>query len=304
MVYTMPGQRKPFIKNVFTLNECAHIVGAHVLCFADERAMLDKWRQFVVEVDPDVIIGYNIANFDFPYLLDRAEHLKIGTFPYLGRMQRKLQWFVVIEYNYNTLFPLGIKTEMKNTTFSSKAYGTRENKAISEFDQVMRWDDDNEPAFNTLRADLDGRIQFDMLQVMQRDYKLRSYTLNSVCAQFLGEQKEDVHHSIITELQNGNAETRRRLALYCLKVCFMVIFHFMSAVPELASKLGRSAPAEINGQAYELYQLYWNVACDWRAIQLSPGAWSADQGRVSVVSQGVWREFCNSSAEEWKLVWF
>lgn len=91
---------------------------------------------------------------------------------------------------------------------------------------------------------------------MQRDYKLRSYTLNSVCAQFLGEQKEDVHHSIITELQNGNAETRRRLALYCLKVCFMVIFHFMSAVPELASKLGRSAPAEINGQAYELYQLY------------------------------------------------
>jgi DNA polymerase elongation subunit (family B) len=26
---------------------------------------------------------------------------------------------------------------------------------------------------------------------------LRSYTLNSVCAHFLGEQKEDVHHSTI-----------------------------------------------------------------------------------------------------------
>jgi hypothetical protein len=33
-----------------------------------------------------------------------------------------------------------------------------------------------------------------------------------------GEQKEDVHHSIITDLQNGNDETRRRLAVYCLKV--------------------------------------------------------------------------------------
>ena len=53
---------------------------------------------------------------------------------------------------------------------------------------------------------------------MQRDYKLRSYTLNAVCAQFLGEQKEDVHHSIITELQNGTADSRRRLAVYCLKV--------------------------------------------------------------------------------------
>jgi DNA polymerase elongation subunit (family B) len=31
-------------------------------------------------------------------------------------------------------------------------------------------------------------------------HQLRSYTLNSVCAQFLGEQKEDVHHTMITEL--------------------------------------------------------------------------------------------------------
>jgi DNA polymerase delta subunit 1 len=54
---------------------------------------------------------------------------------------------------------------------------------------------------------------------MQREHKLRSYTLNSVCAQFLGEQKEDVHHSVITELQNGTPESRRRLAVYCLKVC-------------------------------------------------------------------------------------
>lgn len=53
---------------------------------------------------------------------------------------------------------------------------------------------------------------------MQREHKLRSYTLNSVCAQFLGEQKEDVHHSVITDLQNGTSESRRRLAVYCLKV--------------------------------------------------------------------------------------
>ena len=33
-----------------------------------------------------------------------------------------------------------------------------------------------------------------------------------------GEQKEDVHHSIISDLQNGDDETRRRLAVYCLKV--------------------------------------------------------------------------------------
>ena len=85
----------------------------------------------------------------------------------------------------------------KDTHFSSKAFGQRDSKETA----------------------LDGRLQIDILQYMQREYKLRSYTLNSVCAQFLGEQKEDVHHSVITELQNGTPESRRRLAVYCLKVC-------------------------------------------------------------------------------------
>ena len=96
---------------------------------------------------------------------------------------------------------LDVKTNAKDTRFSSKAFGTRDSKAIN----------------------LDGRLQIDMLQIMQRDYKLRSYSLNSVCAHFLGEQKEDVHHSIITDLQNGNDETRRRLAIYCLKVFYSVL---------------------------------------------------------------------------------
>lgn len=50
--------------------------------------MLKAWRDFVAEVDPDLIIGYNISNFDFPYLFDRAKHLKVNEFPYLGRLKR------------------------------------------------------------------------------------------------------------------------------------------------------------------------------------------------------------------------
>ncbi|ORX91873.1 hypothetical protein K493DRAFT_325449 [Basidiobolus meristosporus CBS 931.73] len=177
---TVQGQSKPFIKNVFTLDTCASIVGTEIFSFQDEAEMLSKWRDFLVEIDPDVVIGYNIANFDLPYLLDRAAHLKVDNFAYLGRMKF-------------------IQSQVRDTRFSSRAYGTRENKAVN----------------------MEGRIQLDLLQVMQRDYKLRSYTLNSVCAQFLGEQKEDVHHSIITELQNGNDETRRRLAVYCLKDAYL-----------------------------------------------------------------------------------
>lgn len=176
-VVTVQGEPAPVIRTVFSLRSCAHIVGAQVLCFEEEREMLQAFGDFFRIVDPDVVIGYNIFNFDFPYLLDRATAISARNFSFLGRINESL-------------------TRAKDTTFSSKAYGTRESKSLN----------------------LEGRIIFDILQVMQRDHKLRSYSLNSVSAHFLGEQKEDVPHSIITDLFNGNDETRRRLAVYCLKV--------------------------------------------------------------------------------------
>ncbi len=72
-----------------------------------------------------------------------------------------------------------------------------------------------------LQSGIDGRVQLDMLQIIQRDHKLRSYTLNSVSAHFLGEQKEEVHHTDITTLFNGDDNDRRRLAVYCLKDAYL-----------------------------------------------------------------------------------
>lgn len=91
------------------------------------------------------------------------------------------------------------KLRMRDASFSSKAHGTHDYKEIT----------------------VEGRIQFDVMWAIMRDHKLSSYSLNAVSAHFLGEQKEDVHHSIISDLQNGNDETRRRLAVYCLKVCYV-----------------------------------------------------------------------------------
>ncbi|KAL5555418.1 hypothetical protein UlMin_037654 [Ulmus minor] len=177
---TLQGENEPLIRNVMTLNSCSPIVGVDVMSFDTEREVLLAWRDFIRQVDPDIIIGYNICKFDLPYLIERAETLKIAEFPILGRIRNS-------------------RVRVKDTTFSSRQYGTRESKEVK----------------------IEGRVQFDLLQAMQRDYKLSSYSLNSVSAHFLSEQKEDVHHSIISDLQNGNAETRRRLAVYCLKDAYL-----------------------------------------------------------------------------------
>lgn len=86
----MTGESKPFVRNVFTLNTCSHIVGSQVIPFEDEAEMLEAWRDFVIEVDPDVVIGYNTSNFDFPYLMERAKHLSAKKFPFLGRLNSEI----------------------------------------------------------------------------------------------------------------------------------------------------------------------------------------------------------------------
>ena len=56
--------------------------------------------------------GYNIVNFDLPYLINRAKSLKVQQFPYLGRTLHSV-------------------SSIKTSTFESKAYGKRENKLIN-----------------------------------------------------------------------------------------------------------------------------------------------------------------------------
>ena len=167
---------EPFIRTVFTLNTCAPIVGCQVVACDTEEELLRSWGDFVRSVDPDVITGYNIQNFDIPYVIDRAQALNVPEMTFLGRLK-------------------SIKSTLKDSTLQAKQFGKRQTRL----------------------ANIEGRIQFDLLLAIVREFKLRSYTLNAVSYHFLGEQKEDVQHSIISDLQAGDAQSRRRLAVYALK---------------------------------------------------------------------------------------
>ncbi|KAF5201446.1 Dna polymerase [Thalictrum thalictroides] len=172
----LQGEDQPFIKNIMTLKSCSPIEGVDVMSFDTEREVLLSWREFVREVDPDIILGFNISNFDLRYLVERAEVLKLPEFPIFGRIRNS-------------------RVRVKDAHFLSRKFGKQKTKEIA----------------------VEGRVKLDVFQSIKRDYNLSSYTLSSVATHFLGEQKEGVHFSIITGLQNGNSETRRRLAVYCLK---------------------------------------------------------------------------------------
>lgn len=42
-------------------------------CFADEKEMLQAFSEIVRSCDPDIIAGYNIQNYDLPYIVKRLE---------------------------------------------------------------------------------------------------------------------------------------------------------------------------------------------------------------------------------------
>ncbi|KAI0705145.1 ribonuclease H-like domain-containing protein [Cytidiella melzeri] len=174
---TRQGETEPFVRNIFTLNTCAPIVGSQVLSYQDESEMLQAWQNFVNQVDPDVIIGYNISNFDLPYLLKRAATLKMKNFALLGRIK-------------------GVKAVTKDTHFSSEALGRRKSK-----ETVLD---------GRLQIDI---MQYMLREHKLNKYTLNAVCAQFL----VGEKKQDVRFTEITGLQNGTPETRRRLALYCLQ---------------------------------------------------------------------------------------
>jgi DNA polymerase delta subunit 1 len=181
---------------VHVLGTCDEIAGGKIESFRTERELLLSFSNHFVKSRPDIVTGYNICNFDIPYLIKRSETLGIGK-QFCKLSKRKDQ-----------------VVELKDSRFESKAHGVRESKQLVA----------------------DGFFLLDILQVIQRDYKLRTYTLNSVSQHFLGDKKDDVPHNQITSLHNGDSSTRAILAKYCLKdsilplrliVRLMIFYNYM-----------------------------------------------------------------------------
>ncbi|MEM5790568.1 MAG: DNA polymerase domain-containing protein [Candidatus Aenigmatarchaeota archaeon] len=59
-----------------------------VFCFENEKEMLEELQKIVDTFDPDIITGYNLNNFDLPYLLDRFSENKL--IKNIGRCKDKI----------------------------------------------------------------------------------------------------------------------------------------------------------------------------------------------------------------------
>lgn len=164
-------------KTIFVIGSCLPIPGVRVVTCANEQECLNAFGLFIQSYDPDIITGYNTRGFDNPYLFDRATTTNAHELLYCGR---------------NTRRPL----EKREVTQLSRNTGDRKDFHVR----------------------FEGRVEFDVMLFIMKNYdRFSSFTLNAMAKEFLGDQKEDLHHSMITPLQHGSAKDRQRIAIYCVK---------------------------------------------------------------------------------------
>ncbi|KAJ7830271.1 ribonuclease H-like domain-containing protein [Mycena leptocephala] len=166
---------------IFTLGGCADIPRTEVNSFEDEAEMLSAWRQFIIESDPELIIGHNIGRFDFIYLILRAEALGLSDFPCLGRLK-------------------GV-----NAVALKVNPGDR-----------RRWTDAPVLA-GRLQLDTCQYLE----EMDYRNGVRRSHRLDDVSDRYLNSRKEDLDFKRINALQAGTDDDRKKIAVYCLKDSYL-----------------------------------------------------------------------------------
>lgn len=146
------GEDEPFLNSVITLKKASHVPGLEIESYENEHEVLLAWKRLIQRVNPDFITGYNIFGFDNKYLADRAKEL--GCYREFSVLGR--------------LRDLECKYTVKD--LSSSALGSNKLEYF----------------------EMNGRVQFDLMKIIQRDHKLSSYKLDNVASEFIKEKIVDV----------------------------------------------------------------------------------------------------------------
>jgi len=73
--FTRVGEKEPYLKHCIVLDTCDDVEGIAIESYVKEKHVLLAWRDLLKREKPDIILGYNIFGFDYPFMIARAEEL-------------------------------------------------------------------------------------------------------------------------------------------------------------------------------------------------------------------------------------
>ena len=161
------GTAESVERHLFVFPDCADIPDIVVHAYPTEQEMILGWFTWMIERNPDILIGYNVFGFDESYLWYRAEELGLihANSPI---------------HELTRLFELAGEMKLEEKFLSSSAMG------------------DNRMYIWTTH----GRLQIDLFHYIKRNNVLPSYKLDEVTKHFMSgklkKQSYDVDNQILT----------------------------------------------------------------------------------------------------------
>ena len=87
-IYYEVGKKESRKKYVFVLGDSAPVEGAEVICVKNEVELIESFSKLIIDLDPEIISGYNIFAYDYRYLDNRLK-IKLKDWPAMGRLLDK-----------------------------------------------------------------------------------------------------------------------------------------------------------------------------------------------------------------------
>ena len=181
--FTKYGSCTPYKRVIVALDTVDPLEGVDLICVENEADVVNEWAAVLQREDIDVLLGYNTDQFDWRYVYGRKEVC----------VDDETGDFLIDFTKFGKLVEGG--GELRDWELNSGAYG--QNKFIA--------------------VGTPGIVQIDLLQVMRREHKLDSYSLNNVSKHFLGDSKLDLPAWQIFQKFKGSSADRRIIAEYAIK---------------------------------------------------------------------------------------
>ena len=145
MSFIKYGESSPYKNYMLALDTCDKIDETDTITFKNEKDLLLKFRDIIIQENADIITGWNTDGFDTPWLFKRAQELEIeDEFCNMSKFK-----------DYKSL----LKEKQKK--------GPTGELVKIEY------------------VDIPGRIQMDLLPLIQKSHNLDSYKLDNVASTFI-----------------------------------------------------------------------------------------------------------------------
>ena len=147
------GEEESQLNHCICLNDTSNLDKRTqvIECYDNERDVLVAWTKLIQREDPDIIIGYNIFGFDYPFMFDRAdENHCVDAFMDFSRTKRE------------------------------------QKKELDETSIVLA-----SGAYDLKYPPMEGRLQIDVFTYMRKEFILPSYKLDYVSSYLISDKVKE-----------------------------------------------------------------------------------------------------------------